>query len=84
MPMWCTSECLQIKVNLSTKAPGGGSEEGGEEGGVGGGAEMVVTSEPVDTQAVDELKRAFELVEAASPGLSDLLLQKVVQHLQRR
>ena len=83
----CISECLQIKVKLSTKVSGGGGEEGGEggaEGGGGGGAEMVATSEPVDTQAVDELKRAFELVETASPGLSDLILQKVVQHLQRR
>lgn len=71
---------LQIKDNLLAK-PDARPEEGGEE--VGGGA-TVATSEPCNIQAMDELKRAFELVEASNPGLSALLLQKVISHLQRR
>ena len=47
------------------------------------GAGLGLTSDPGDMQAVDELKRAFELVEVASPGLSDLILQKIVLHLQQ-
>ena len=44
----------------------------------------VAEDEVVDTQAVEELKRAFELVETHSPGLSDVFLQKILIHLQKR
>lgn len=80
--------CPQIKVNLSAKTTADASAEEGGEGGEGamegGGGALLATSEPANTQAVDELKRAFELVEASSPGLSDLILQKIVVHLQQR
>ena len=56
-------------------------DEGGEEG--GGGSLVATTSDPTNTQAVDELKRAFELVEASSPGLSDLIVQNILKHLQQ-
>ena len=72
---------FQIKLNLSVKTSATAGDEGGEE--VRGVGAMMATSEPIDTQAVDELKRAFELVEASSPGLSDLITQKVVSHLQK-
>lgn len=38
--------------------------------------------ETVDTGALEELKRAFELVEVSSPGFSDQLLKRVYVHLQ--
>lgn len=60
------------------------SREEGEEGEEAAEVVLPEPSEPVNTQAVDELKRAFELVETASPGLSDLILQKIVSHLQQR
>ena len=72
---------LQIKVNLSSRRDSDVvTMEGTEEE---KGAGLGLTSDPGDMQAVDELKRAFELVEVASPGLSDLILQKIVLHLQQ-
>ena len=41
-------------------------------------------SSQVDTGAIDELKRAFELVEVSSPGISDQLLSRIFIHLQHR
>ena len=72
---------LQIKVNLSSRRDSDTAaiEAAEEEKGAG----LSLTSDPVDMQAVDELKRAFELVEVTSPGLSDLILQKIVLHLQQ-
>ena len=74
---------LQIKDNRLTRVEGEATkgEVGGEE--VGGASLMATTSDPTNMQAVDELKRAFELVEVANPGLSDLLVRKIVQHLQQ-
>ena len=68
----------QIKVNLSSSRRDSDIMEGAEEERGAG-----LTSDPGDMQAVDELKRAFELVEVASPGLSDLILHKIVLHLQQ-
>lgn len=39
---------------------------------------------PPDTTCIDELKRAFELVEVSSPGVSDQLLTRIYVHLQHR
>ena len=77
----------QIKLNLSTRAVAGLGGGEGAEGGEGEGGtppSSIVSTEPANTQAVDELKRAFELVETSSPGLSDLFMQKIIVHLQQR
>ncbi len=37
-----------------------------------------------DMTTIDELKRAFELVEVSSPGISDQLLTRIYVHLQHR
>jgi len=42
------------------------------------------TSTQLDTSAIEELKRAFELVEVSSPGISDQLLRRIFTHLQHR
>ena len=39
---------------------------------------------PPDTTTIDELKRAFELVEVSSPGISDHLLTRIYVYLQHR
>lgn len=39
---------------------------------------------PPDITCIDELKRAFELVEVSSPGISDQLLTRIYVHLQHR
>ena len=39
---------------------------------------------PLDTTCIDELKKAFELVEVSSPGISDQLLTRIYVHLQHR
>ena len=70
----------QIKVNLSTREQGTAAGEGSEEE---RGAGLGATSDSGNMQAVEELKRAFELVEAANPGLSDLLLNRIVLHLKQ-
>ena len=38
---------------------------------------------PVNTQPIDELKRAFELAEVSSPGITNCLISKLTGHLQR-
>ena len=38
----------------------------------------------MDTSAIDELKRAFELVEVSSPGITDHLLSRIAAYLQHR
>ena len=38
---------------------------------------------PVNTQPIDELKRAFELAEVSSPGVTTFLISKLTGHLQR-
>ena len=35
-------------------------------------------------RTIDELKRAFELVEVSSPGVSDQLINRIFVHLQSR
>ncbi|KAL5476274.1 hypothetical protein EMCRGX_G026198 [Ephydatia muelleri] len=37
---------------------------------------------PVNTQPIDELKRAFELAEVSSPGITNVLISKITGHLQ--
>ena len=39
-------------------------------------------SSQVDTGAIDELKRAFKLVEVSRPSISDQLLSRILIHLQ--
>lgn len=37
---------------------------------------------PVNTQPIDELKRAFELADVSSPGITNVLISKITGHLQ--
>ncbi len=39
---------------------------------------------PPDPTSVEELMRAFELVEVSSPGITDLFLRRIFVHLEHR
>ena len=56
--------------SLRLSGGGGDGEAGGGASGGGG--------------SISELKRAFELVEVTSPGISDQLISRILVHLQRR
>ena len=42
-----------------------------------------VTGDRRSTVTIEELRRAFELVEVSNPGLGEQLVQRIVAHLQR-
>lgn len=42
------------------------------------------TQQTVETETIDELKRAFELVEVSSPGIGEQLISRIFVRLQHR
>ena len=51
---------------------------------VGGSPERHSTAgDRRSTVAIEELRRAFELVEVSTPGFSDTFLRCIINHLQR-
>ncbi len=50
---------------------------------VNGSPERNSTGDRRSTVAIEELRRAFELVEVSTPGFSDTFLRCIITHLQR-
>lgn len=59
---------MQLKVEISRRNASG---EGGAQQAVG-------------VETIDELKRAFELVEVSSPGIGEQLISRIFVRLQHR
>ena len=61
--------CLQLKVEIGKRS---------------GSGEAAVGSTTSGTETIDELKRAFELVEVSSPGIAEQLISRIFVRLQHR
>lgn len=72
------SPLLSSSPQLKVKSLGLG------QGGEGAGAQSNGPVDEATVRTIDELKRAFELVEVSSPGVSDQLISRILVHLQSR
>ena len=75
----------QLKSNITTEAQRKAAAANGTTSSSDEGSSLsLVTSPSVDLTTIDELKRAFELVEVSSPGIGDQLLSRIFVRLQHR